>query len=257
MLSTISETQSILKKACFLIILGILLCFFDLGGSFVHESGSQANKWEASEIMGLFFLASYGAHNEHPGGIGIRIDLLNDSVGILLILLGVKALRRLRHDDLYQWCLGLSSAFVVLFGLFSLVDHIVFDQPHWLAEIRDIAVTLLPLMITLFSAAMISLSRDFNAISTLRCWRSTAWLFLIIFIVASSIRATSTQLVENAQDRSTLTIDWLFGSIWIVGLTIGIAYFVAWIFLLVSLFKMRKIVPFASPVEIASPTTPF
>lgn len=253
MLSTFLEIQTKLRRACLLIIVGLLLCFFDLGGSFVHEYASPVNKWEPSEIMGVYFSASYDAHKEYHGGIGIRIDLFDDSVGILLILMGVTALRRLRHDDLYRWCMGLCYAFAAMFGLFSLVDHIVFDQPPWVTAVRGMATTLLPLVMALFSAGMISISRDFDAHSTLRWWRSTAWLFLIILIVGSGIEASSLQLVQKTQERTTLQIDWLFGRNVAIGMAIGIAYAVAWIFLLVSLNKMRHPSPTERAVKIDSP----
>lgn len=120
-------------------------------------------------------------NNQVVSAGGFRFDVLNDAVGLAMILWAVVRLRRVPVSDAYRGVM----TFVVIMTVYSLaeavVNHVVFVAPEPLALLGQ-AIGLAQLAaILMFCLSMVWLCTAAGLIDAAKLWQITLWLFVIIY----------------------------------------------------------------------------
>src|SRR5688572_16888959 len=114
-------------------------------------------------------------------GEGLRFDLFNDFIGMLLITIGVFRLSRRAPTRSTVRAMAFIKPVAVIATIKALIDHAIFRAPEpwaffWtLFSLAELAATVL------FCFTMIVTCQDQGLPEPARSWRTTAWLFALIY----------------------------------------------------------------------------
>ena len=125
----------------------------------------------AAGVMGIYV---------PEGRVGIQFDLLNDVLGLLLILLGVSALRRSAVGDRVKWEFGLVYLIVLALMTDAVLRHVLFARPPWLMYLDSLFSILRIVGVMVFVLAMWQASIDWSLRRAGSLWKATVVCLLIL-----------------------------------------------------------------------------
>jgi hypothetical protein len=114
-------------------------------------------------------------------GEGFRIDILDDTLGMLLITAAVARLRAIRVDSSYATRMTFILGISILAVLESILDHCIFAQPPLLAFLVQILGIAKIVASVLFCACMRHLCREALLPEAAGKWHTTLALFLVFY----------------------------------------------------------------------------
>jgi hypothetical protein len=132
--------------------------------------------WGALLVLLDFILFKYT-----NDGVGFRIDVLDDTVGMVLIASAVATLRDIYVSPSYAVGMGFVRWVAILALLESILDHFIFPQPAWLELSVQALGYAKPVAILLFCACMRELCREAMLPEAGRKWLTTLMLFLVVY----------------------------------------------------------------------------
>ena len=139
-------------------------------------------------------------------GSGIRFDVLNDAVGMLLIAWGVYQLSAIWDEPAYRRTMSLCFCVSLLALGQAVLDHLVLPWPPLFGVVSTLFSLVCLVCIYLFCAAM----RTFCWLGQLdqaeASWRTSQLLFLILSLVPSAIMHAAGWLYFAAAGRASLEI---------------------------------------------------
>lgn len=115
------------------------------------------------------------------GGEGFRFDILDDTLGMVLITAAVARLRRIHVDSSYTARMGFIRWVAILAVVESILDHFIFAQPPLLTPLLQILGIAKIVASLLFLACMGRLCLEARWIKAARRWHITLALFLVFY----------------------------------------------------------------------------
>jgi hypothetical protein len=116
-------------------------------------------------------------------GTGFKLDILNDTLGWILILWGVVQLRGFAVDARFASRMGIAVLFAIINLINSLREFIVTDWPEWVGIFSLLLGIGNLVAIVLFCSAMIQLAMAAGLERSPDSWRTTRILFIVIYVV--------------------------------------------------------------------------
>jgi hypothetical protein len=120
---------------------------------------------------------------EKSNGTGFKIDLLDDTVGAVLIAWGVFRLAKIDVDGLYSRAMKFAKIIAVLHIFDTLLDHFIFQTPEFFSFLLQIYSVACLIAIVLFCMAMQWLCRVTIMSGAERSWRFTTALFIFVYLI--------------------------------------------------------------------------
>lgn len=131
-------------------------------------------------------------------GVGFRLDLLDDTVGMVLIASAVATLRDIYVSPSYAVGMGFVRWVAILALLESILDHFIFPQPALLElSVQALAIAKL-VAILLFCACMRELCREAMLPEAGRKWLTTLMLFLVVYGIPLALSQLAAILPDAA-----------------------------------------------------------
>ncbi|HWN68994.1 MAG TPA: hypothetical protein VNM90_15255 [Haliangium sp.] len=115
------------------------------------------------------------------GGGGFRFDVLDDTLGMVLIIAAVARLRGIPVDSYYVARMGFIRWVAILALSESILDHFIFAQPWLLTFLLQILGIAKIVASLLFLACMRDLCLETMLIEAARRWQTTLTLFLVFY----------------------------------------------------------------------------
>lgn len=115
------------------------------------------------------------------GGEGFRLDIVSDTVGLMLITAAVGRLRDISTDASYVNRMRAIHWVSILVLLESLMQHFIFNTPEWLKLLSSALGLATILAVLCFCACMRDLCREVMLDDAARAWRRTIALFLFCY----------------------------------------------------------------------------
>lgn len=114
-------------------------------------------------------------------GTGIRFDLLNDFLGMLLITAGVFRLGSIEIARSYTRAFGFVKAVAVVSAVEALFGHFVFERPAFVSFLSQVfaLAELAAMLVFCLTMRLYCLAADLEA--SARSWKTTTTLFLVIY----------------------------------------------------------------------------
>jgi len=139
-------------------------------------------------------------------GRGIRFDLLNDALGMILISVGVCRLASVRVSDRYRTAMLFVVVVSFLATIEAFFNHLVFPRPALLSLMASLFAMACLAAIVVFCVAMLWFCREAGTRAAGDSWKLTTWLFVLIYARwASSTRQRPARC--SAAGASTSTWD--------------------------------------------------
>lgn len=113
--------------------------------------------------------------------VGFRLDLLDDTVGMVLITAAVATLRGMSMNPSYAARMGFVRWVSILALIESILDHFIFPQPALLALFVQTLGFAKILAVLLFCACMRDLCREAMMPEAGRKWSTTLVLFFLLY----------------------------------------------------------------------------
>ncbi|MBN1512808.1 MAG: hypothetical protein JXB13_12410 [Phycisphaerae bacterium] len=114
---------------------------------------------------------------------GWQLDLLNDLLGMVLITWGVIKLAGMDVDASYGKAMVFVSIVAGLSCLEALHAHRVYQVPPLLSFMLSVLGLAQAAAVVVFCVAMRWLSAASHLVASARSWRTTTWLFIIIYAI--------------------------------------------------------------------------
>ena len=130
--------------------------------------------------------------------VGFRLDLLDDTVGMVLITAAVATLRDTRVSPSYAGRMGFVRWVAILALLESILDHFIFPQPALLASLVQALGIAKPVAVLLFCACMRDLCREAMLPEAGRKWHTTLMTFLFLYGIPLALLTLAAILPEGA-----------------------------------------------------------
>lgn len=116
-------------------------------------------------------------------GEGYKFDLLDDTIGMILITLGVFRLSRLNPSRSFNKGMAFVKAVSVLSTIKTVPDHFIFRSAEpWSSLATLLSIAELGALLV-FCSAMVSLCRTHGLAEPEASWRRTSLLFLVIYVI--------------------------------------------------------------------------
>ena len=116
-------------------------------------------------------------------GVGWKIDIFNDFVGMLMITWSVFRLGRIRFSDRYRTAMLFVQIIAVLSCISALHDHLIYDIHPLVSLLLSILGMLSMLALVVFCLAMVWLCREAVLLRSEKSWRITLLLFVFIYLI--------------------------------------------------------------------------
>lgn len=117
-------------------------------------------------------------------GTGIKIDLINDFVGSIMICVGVSRIAKLQISiPSYKTSIRFVIVASVLQILFSVLDFVVIKTPEIIITIKNIAGLFIYLGIVMFCRAMMFFSMEGVLKESQKRWKIAKYLFLWVYLI--------------------------------------------------------------------------
>jgi hypothetical protein len=116
-------------------------------------------------------------------GYGFKFDILNDALGVLLILIGVVKLAKFTVDDRYDWAMR----FVIVVTVVALLDairaHFIMPLPDAVSFALSVFGVVRMATVVVFCVAMGWLCQSRRLPESAASWRVTTWLFVLVYLL--------------------------------------------------------------------------
>lgn len=116
-------------------------------------------------------------------GRGFKFDILNDALGVLLILIGVVKLTNFVVDAGYSVAMRFVVAVTVLALLDAIRAHVIMPLPDPLSFALSIFGFVRLVAVVVFCVAMRWLCQSRQMPESAASWQVTTWLFVLIFLL--------------------------------------------------------------------------
>lgn len=116
-------------------------------------------------------------------GEGWKFDLLDDAVGMAMILYGLSKLRAIQIDQKYASRLGYVFAVAIFVFLHAIYNHYIYDEPKFLAFVINILNIAKLIAIIVFCTAMVQLSIFMQLANAAKSWSLTRTIFVVIYLI--------------------------------------------------------------------------
>jgi hypothetical protein len=131
-------------------------------------------------------------------GVGFRLDLLDDTVGMVLITAAVATLWDMHVSPSYAARMGFVRWVAILALLESILDHFIFPQPALLAFFVQALGIAKPVAALLFCACMRDLCREAMLSEAGSKWHTTLMLFLFFYGIPLALLQLAAMLPDGA-----------------------------------------------------------
>ncbi|MCO6045877.1 hypothetical protein NG895_18410 [Aeoliella sp. ICT_H6.2] len=191
----------------------------------------------------LDFTFSYSTTvNGHTSGV--RFDILNDLLGMLLLTFGVYRLKQFDLDGKYRDYMRIVLVVSMINCVIALMDHFVFSRPT-LLSVGEQLVSIVTLVATvLFCTAMMQLAQAYALHRSAESWQFTRLLVIVIWAIPFGLLYLST--------LGALVVGESFPfSIGLLVIPVLLAMLVPLVHLFISTSRMKREAQHASPLEQA------
>jgi uncharacterized membrane protein len=196
---------------------------------------------------GLLYLLDL-SYSQTTGGEGFRLDLLDDTLGVALILYALSKLSSLLDDDLYHKSMQFAQGVAVIELVRSLDAHWIYQRSGAISLLITVVATLVPLGLLLFSFAMRRLCEALEELTAISSsWTTTLWLVGLIYVIPTLLFLLNR--VFDAFDWPVLQAD-----LTLLGLIVLVLGFLPALHLLLSVWRTQRVLLLLDEVEATQAT---
>ena len=139
------------------LIVGGFLCLIDLKYTRLNRSGTSVSGW--------------------------RFDFLNDTLGVALILYGLKEFWSAPFGEKFNWLIRGACLIACVSLLLTFVEYRVFKVPDWWVAIRNIWGMVRLAGVVMFCHAMVLMAEVMGLNRSLRSWKFTERMFWFLYVL--------------------------------------------------------------------------
>ncbi len=126
---------------------------------------------------------TFSVTSNGPAETGFRFDILNDFVGMILILVGVVRLARFDLDASYRAAMRFILVCAVLNAVEAFMGHFIFPRPPVVSILSTLLGLASLVAIVLFCTSMRQLATHFALAQSAASWQTTLVLVVILWVI--------------------------------------------------------------------------
>jgi hypothetical protein len=116
-------------------------------------------------------------------GYGFKFDILNDALGVLLILIGVVKLTKFSVSEGYSWAMRFVVTVTVVALLDAIRAHVIMPLPDAVSFALSVFGFVRLVAVVVFCVAMRWLCQSRRLPEAAASWLVTTWLFVLIYLL--------------------------------------------------------------------------
>lgn len=116
-------------------------------------------------------------------GVGWKIDILDDLVGMLMITWALHVLSSVKVNHSYKVLMTIILVIAVLASIEAFHDHFIYEIPEVISFLFFVFAIIKLLAIVAWCIAMRWLSIKAGLLESVKSWKVTTWLFIIIYLI--------------------------------------------------------------------------
>jgi hypothetical protein len=125
---------------------------------------------------------------------GLKFDIINDFVGMLMITSGVYQLGKIKVHDRYHNAMVFVTVIAILSCIDAFQEHFIYQGPPFLSFLLSVLAALAMAATVVFCVAMRWLCSEAGLEKSEQSWRTSTVLFAVIYLIPLGIFYSATAI---------------------------------------------------------------